>query len=473
MFIHRSNCVDQFKEEIKAAGKDDIIEIMTYQRLEHGKIKQMDICDLSKYKYLICDEFHYFFNDSSFNNRTAISFELIIQQTDAVKLFMSATGEDMKNYMNKYIMEHNLPEIIEYDIPKDFSFIKSLTFYNHDSSLENIFIKSAIERGEKAIIFLQSAEKAYSLYRKYKKYCVFNCGSSSKYYTYVDAEKIRRILINQKFDELVLITTACFDAGINIIDLELKHIIVDITDIGSLIQCMGRKRIQNEEDKVHIYIKCINNKRLSGLRQSMKKQVEMADYFIENNYSIQKLIEKYPRTNDKTDIIFDDFITNETGKKYYAKRINDIMYWKKKIDIALFSVMLERYKDFGYCKYLAKLFGLYNDDTGRYQYRLIMEDDSMESYMKDKVGTVMLQRKDRQELIKKINAKSGGKLLHKLPTLNEALEKRGINYRIVEFETIRVIENTDKVTGEVKKVKKKYKNAWKIVAVDMDNSDTL
>ena len=101
-----------------------------------------------------------------------------------------------------------------------------------------------------------------------------------------------------------MITTSCFDAGINIIDTDVKHIVIDIVDIGSLIQCMGRKRIQNEDDKVSIYIKIINNQKLAGLKRSMEQKIEMADYFMENNYSVDKLIEKYPMQNDINNIFY-------------------------------------------------------------------------------------------------------------------------------------------------------------------------
>lgn len=34
MLIHRSNCVEQFKYEIEADGKSDVIEVATYQSLK-------------------------------------------------------------------------------------------------------------------------------------------------------------------------------------------------------------------------------------------------------------------------------------------------------------------------------------------------------------------------------------------------------------------------------------------------------
>lgn len=272
MLIHRSNCVEQFKYEIEMDGKSEVVEVITYQSLEYSVLHNLKKFDLSKYMFVVCDEFHYFFNDSSFNNKTAISFNMIMSNTESIHVFMSATGDHMARYMKKYIRENELEDAIEYEIPFDFSFIQQLTFFHKDVTMEE-FLKEGIRKGDKGIFFIQSAEKAYKLYSKYKKHCVFNCSTNNKkYYEYVDQEKIRFILMNQRFEEQFLITTSCFDAGINIIDMDVKHIVIDIVDIGSLIQCMGRKRIQNEDDKVHVYIKIINNQKLAGLKRNMEKK---------------------------------------------------------------------------------------------------------------------------------------------------------------------------------------------------------
>jgi hypothetical protein len=452
MLIHRSNCVEQFKYEIEKDGKADIIEVITYQSLEYCKLHNIKKYDLSEYKFVVCDEFHYFFNDSSFNNNK-----------ESIHVFMSATGEHMSRYMKKYIKENGLSDAVEYEIPFDFSFIRELTFFHKDITMEE-FIKEGIKKGDKGIFFIQSAEKAYKLYSKYKKYCVFNCSANNKkYYDFVDKEKIKDILINERFEEQFLITTSCFDAGINIVDLEVKHIVIDIVDISSLIQCMGRKRIQNVDDKVGIYIKIINNQKLAGLKRNMEKKIEMADFYMDNDYSVDKLIEKYPMQNDINNILYDDMTYDDNGNiipNSYTKKINEPMYFKKKEDIADYSVMLKNFDKFGYCKYLALMFGFYDESTGRYTYRMINEDYELDSYLdkmvKDKV--VLLQLKDRSELIKKINAKQDGKLLKKADTLNKILEEREIDYRIKEFSTTRY--SYDEAGNKKKKI---YKNAWKVV----------
>lgn len=463
MLIHRSNCVEQFQYEIEADGKADVIEVITYQSLEYSVLHNTNKFDLSKYKFVVCDEFHYFFNDSSFNNKTAISFNMIMSNTESVRVFMSATGEHMARYMRKYIKDNGLEEAVEYEIPFDFSFIEQLTFFHKDKTMEE-FLKEGVAKGDKGIFFIQSAEKAYKLYSKYKRYCVFNCSANNrKYYEYVDKDKVKNILINQRFNEQFLITTSCFDAGINIVDTDVKHIVIDIVDIGSLIQCIGRKRIQNEDDKLNVYIKIINNQKLAGLKRTMEKKIEMADYYMDNEFSVDKLIEKYPMQNDINNILYDDLVYDQNGNvipNSYTKRINEPMYFKKKEDIADYSIMLKKFDTFGYCKYLALMFGFYDEGTGRFTYRMINEDYELESYLKKMVTaeTVLLQLKDRSELIKKINAKQDGRLLKKADTLNKILEEREIDYRIKEFETTRnyVDEN-----GEKKK--KKYKSAWRVV----------
>lgn len=466
MLIHRVNCVDQFKYELEADGKSDVIDVTTYQSLEYSRLHGADRITLSDYAYIVCDEFHYFFNDSSFNNKTAVSFNMIMEDTDAVHIFMSATGESMTRYMKMYIEKKKLPAAIEYELPFDFSFMRELTFFHKDITMEE-FIKEGIQKGDKGIFFIQSAEKAYKLYSKYKKYCLFNCSANNtKYYEHVDKEKIRDMLVNQRFEEQFLITTSCFDAGINIIDLEVNHIVIDIVDVGSLIQCIGRKRIQSDDDTVSVYIKIINNQKLAGLKRSMEQKVEMADYYREHDYDVTKLIEKYPMQNDMNNMIYDDLMLDEYGNVIsgsYTKKINEPMYFKKKEDIAEYQYMIKEYGEFGYCKYLARFFGFYDACDNKYTYRLINEDYELTSFLKNMVKeeTVLLQLRDRGELIKKINARQDGKILKSQKTLNGVLEEREIDYRIREFSTTRY--STD---AAGKKKKKIYKNAWKIIQVE-------
>lgn len=452
MLIHRSNCVEQFKEEIKRDGKEKYINIMTYQSIEVNELHEYNV-DMSLYKYIVCDEFHYFLNDASFNKTTDISFDKILEQNHAIRIFMSATGEDIKKYIN---LIRNV-KTINYIVPLDFSFIKKLTFFNKDSTLD-MFMDNAIRKKEKAIFFIQSAEKAYKLYKKYEKYSFFNCSRNNDgYYKHVDKGKISNMLTNEKFDDLVLITTSCMDAGVNIWDDKLKHIVIDIKDIGSLIQCIGRKRLMKDE-KIYVYIKTINNQQLGGIETHAKKIIEKADYL--KNHSTKEYLDKYPRSYDESNIVYDDIsvIDGMVEGNVCMKKINQLMYFKRKFDISQYQVMRLKWGKFGYCKYIANLFGFYDKVDDKFNYRLIEEDNSLKKYLNNMVGNEMLQLKDRKELIEKVNIRHNGKLIKKLETINPALQELGYPYKIRQYETSRIIDGK----------KKNFSSVWVVERITED-----
>ena len=271
--IHRSNCVSQFQSEIERDGKTDVIDILTYQKIEHNILHYNQHKNYKEYAYIVCDEFHYFISDANFNNTTDISFKEIMSQ-NCTKILMSATGEDVERYLSSTTRRR----IRRYELTPNYEHVSDLTFFSQDEDIDYL-AETVISKHEKAIIFIQSAEKAYKLFKKFSEHSLFNCSkNNSKHYKYVNEEKIKSMLEKECFEENLLITTSCLDAGTNIVDEKVKYIIADITDIGSLIQCLGRKRSQSKDDTVSFYIKTINNQRLSGLKQSINKDIEMAEF---------------------------------------------------------------------------------------------------------------------------------------------------------------------------------------------------
>lgn len=88
--------------------------------------------------------------------------------------------------------------------------------------------------------------------------------------------------------------------------------------------------------------------------------------------------------------------------------------------------------------------------------RKIYMTETLTEHFKVNLGKEMLERKDREELIKLINARQNGRLLKSLEMLNNELEKYSIPFKIRKFETKRKIGE-----GEYKR----YKNVWKLEAV--------
>ncbi len=445
--IHRSNCTTQFKGEIIRDKKDDVIDILTYQKIEYDILNFDKHINYSQYAYIVCDEFHYFISDAKFNNTTDVSFKEIMTQKQCIKIFMSATGEDVVRYLS----DSSKRKIRKYELEPDYSHVSSLTFFSQGEDVDYLAEK-VIASGKKGIIFIQSAEEAYRLYKKYSQYSVFNCSKNNKHHKFVDEEKIGRMLENERFEEDLLITTSCFDAGANIVDEDVKYIVADITDLGSLIQCLGRKRSKSEDDTVHFFIKTINNQRLSGLRSSMSKDAEMAEFLLSHN--TQELILKYPRQVDRSRIIYDDTKRNNQ-KNMGTKKVNLMMLAKKQVDIELYTDMMQT--EYGYCKYLARFLG-FQDEKGRYTYLTFSKDHSLNAFLQKYVdeNIVMLQVKDRKSLIDKLNVRSGNRRqLKSLESMNAALLEMGLPYEIVQFMTNRIVDGKPK----------KYKTAWKVVKI--------
>jgi hypothetical protein len=421
MLLHRRNCKDQFQDEIEKDKKTDIITLQTYQHIE-SLIRDNKTFNFDEYKYIICDEFHYFMSDAAFNKSTDMSLNAILNQNNKVRIFMSATGD----HMAKYIRDYKKLETINYELPINFRFIKKLTFFNKDSTLEK-FIGYAIEMNEKAIFFIQSATQAYNLYKKFKDVSVFNCGKSDKHYKHVDQEKIQSILKNEKFEELILITTTCMDAGVNIKDKNLKHIVCAVKDIGVLIQCMGRKRLEDKNDYFYLYIKTINNQQLGGMETQLNKKREMAEFL--KDHTVKEFIEKYPRQSDDNQIVYDDIVEDQDKG---TKKINWLMYFKCQTDLNEIEIM-KKYDDFGYCKTLARMFGFYNEDDG-YDYRLIEEDDkkdNLEEYLYSIAGK-KLMKNEQTELINKIDLRVNRKQQKSYKKLNDGLKMINLPFIIVK-----------------------------------------
>lgn len=413
MLIHRVNCINQFQKEIEEANKTDNIEIKSYQSLEY-KIKNGIELDFSEYEYIVCDEFHYFMSDAAFNKTTDMSLNAILGQTDKIRIFMSATGDYMKRYINNF----KKIETIDYELPISYDFIKELTFFNKDETMEG-FIEECIEKGDKAIFFIQSAKKAYNLHKKYKDYTLFNCSEGNNdYYKYVDKDKIDRMLVEERFEEQILITTTTMDAGVNITDTDVKHIVCDVEDVGVLIQCIGRRRINDKikDDGIYVYIKNISNNQLGGRKTQINNRIKRAKYFKE--YGEIEYVKKYGRDPDGRAIVYEEVNGDETDT---IKKLNEMAYFKSLIDITTIELMLQT----SYITYMSDLFDK--------NYRLIDEEyekENLEKYLDSIVGR-KLYKEEQNELIDIIDLRVNGRQQRSYSKLNEGLKMINLPYIIL------------------------------------------
>jgi len=388
---------------------------MTYQKLEYMYLKK-NPKDLDEYQYIVCDEFHYFMGDAAFSKTTDISLDLILSQSLATRIFMSATGDHMKTYIN----DIKGKETIDYDIPITYDHINSLTFFYNDDTFDEL-IEEAIEKNQKVMLFIQSARKAYELYKKFKKYCLFNCSKNNKdYYKYVNKAKIKEMLIKERFEEQILITTTCMDTGVNIKDLDLKHIICDVEDTGVLVQCIGRKRIQTEDDKFDLYIKTINNKSLGSKTTQLNKKLKMAEFL--KTHTVQEFINEYQREYDTSNMVYDAVVRE---KNRGTKKVNGLMFYKCNTDKEEIIKILE-FGRVGYYDYIKELFGME-------EYRILEEDNKTDELVKylDRIINQKLYKPEQKDLIENIDIRDKrGRIQKSISIFNAYFDENKLSYII-------------------------------------------
>ena len=110
---NRKSLNQQTQNEVMQMGGQWLIECMTYQKLEQQILDEKE--SLMEFKYIVCDEAHYFFMDSTFNHMTNVSADYIKDCTqDKIVIMMTATPKRLKAYFG--IDDKHLYEIdTEYD----------------------------------------------------------------------------------------------------------------------------------------------------------------------------------------------------------------------------------------------------------------------------------------------------------------------------------------------------------------------
>ncbi|WP_144509926.1 DEAD/DEAH box helicase family protein [Bacillus sp. FJAT-22090] len=418
MLIHRKNCVSQFNMEIEGDEKTDVIEIKTYQYIgTQNKDKNKVDFDFSEYSYIVCDEFHHFFDDS-WTKFTDISLNAILEQKDKVRIFMSATGDNMKKYLNK----HKHIQTIDYELPLEFDFIKHMEFYRYEETLEH-YMNMAITRNKKAIFFINDTALAFKLHNRYKDRTLFNCSKSNKYYSFVDEEKINTMLKNERFEETVLITTTVFEAGVNIHDDELGIILCDnIRDTGTLLQCIGRKRLK-ENEKITLVLKLFSNQSLGGEETKISKKIEEANLFRELGATVYT--DKYYRMDNKnaSGIIYNESIGSESEVEL---KLNEVMFFKMVTQLQELIKMKDYNNKDNYRTYMEDVLNV----KASIVYEDLVSKETLESYLASLVGK-RLYKAEQNELIGKIDLRVDGKQQRGYKKLNGGLEMIGLQYIIL------------------------------------------
>lgn len=335
IYVSRKTLFDKYQKDIiscalqngiKLEELDKYVHIYTYQSLitliNNGK--EPEVAD-----YTCMDEFHYFTSDGDFVAEAEAVYENFVKMLpQTVAIGISATGERAENkfvkdrglrlrysYNEKGMTQHGsdtnkmdvwaYPLVYDvYDLKADYSYLD--VFYldkqfdvtdvvQFDCENKWLILVPTIKIGR--IFYEQLVEKGISV--------AFLCSESME----AEKETVQSITSMEKFSQTVLISTQVIDTGINLSDYMLKNVIL-ISDIReSFIQLLGRKRLNDDGERVNLYIP--------------KQTVEHFEYRVA---SISRKLDKYAEK------IFGKISTTEELMSYfkntgYDPELSSLLYF--------------------------------------------------------------------------------------------------------------------------------------------------
>lgn len=302
--VNRAPLQHQIQYKLQELGKSDLIDVRTYQSLENEILQGTHNFD--EYKFIVCDEAHYFFSDAQFNNKTNLILNLIKDELkDKVVILMSATANLLKSYLK-------IDESCIYKLDNNYMYIEGIYTYKNQEVIFQML--NSLPKGEKAIYFSKSVEKAFDMAQQLNDAGFICSYGNRKYSRYIDKDELNNIQRNERFECQVLCCTTALDNGINIIDEQVKHIIIDVLDIDTVIQCIGRKRAVYIRERVKLYLREVDIRYANTIYNSVTKDLEQAVYLKRNGErAFKKKYRKKDYIKYLIDVDEDTIRVNEAG----------------------------------------------------------------------------------------------------------------------------------------------------------------
>lgn len=279
------------EEPISYVGEHIRITILRYQSAGYLKyFKPLSRC------LLIMDEVHYFLSDSLFNSNTRFLKDLIDKYQNAIRVYMTATPDGIRNVLMDYEFRHadrhnfgyqggsgkkkkerydnygitlfpmsydrlprhpltHLPIIpgmrnfTELHIPANYDAYSCYYFHNYEEIIQQIVNHSP---AEKWLLFVNRISEGNSIREKLKAHHIICDFLHAKNKT----TKIwKELLHNHKFPQQVLIVTKVLDNGFSLTgDPNLKHVVLPFADQTTIQQMIGRRRLDPDKNEtVNLY----------------------------------------------------------------------------------------------------------------------------------------------------------------------------------------------------------------------------
>ena len=276
---------DQDVEENAIYSYGDFVDVISYQSIlkRVDDLKEKQERKTAKYIFVICDEAHFFTSDAMFNPYTGKILSEIVQIfRDAIRVYMSATPYEcidyIKDYEDKYSTQHE--QGVFYHFERDYGYL-DVKYYSSNKELTDIIMSSGDERW---LVFIDNKDEGKRLKSRLE---TVNIGSKkdskegfpsleNKVFT-VKAEskynrKYQKMILEERFDSetKVLIATSVIDNGVNFRGIN-NIVISDVSKVKCL-QMVGRGRVDNNGDKITLYLKRFNKKDMESRLSYLMEQ---------------------------------------------------------------------------------------------------------------------------------------------------------------------------------------------------------
>lgn len=420
------------RDALKEQTIDDVedgfafnVDVFTYQHIEQSIRSNVKTSDafITDYDWICCDEFHHV--TETYNLYTDLSFEWIYNHPSK-KIYMSATATSI---FNQFIDEGHVSEDNYYHIPKSYSYVDKFYFYNKKEDIKEIIRDKLHNTEDKIMFFSGNMDYALEIYNEFKNDALFFCSKHTKNSAAKEILKEQGYPIqNETFNSRLLVSTTALDVGVNLFDKEIKHIVINMFDHNSMIQCIGRKRLVDDSDSCSIYIRNYNKGILNLFDKA--KDLEELELFIWDRKEFNR---KYisDRTYHNDFIYFDesikDFKVNELAHlklKQYQKEI----YIMRDIEVEFKGKQI---KGMGYKRFMMNKLGIKYEQTINYEtVQKEQKELNLVEYLEANVGIELYkeQQAELKEVFKKngLNARTLG-----INTLNGNLKDRKLSYIIL------------------------------------------
>ncbi|PFZ06586.1 hypothetical protein COL63_27450 [Bacillus pseudomycoides] len=404
----QENYLEEYKWECIRQFKGGLFELKTYQQFQN--MIQKNDSMLHSYDYIVCDEAHYFVSDSSFNTKTELAFDFLNENTEAIKIFMTATsgGLGYLPWTNKLEVLH---EANYYN-----NQVKDMFRYEQNETVAAV-IHNEVEKDNKVIVFHNSKDTMTD----------FNIGFNKALHSgnREISPEFKQIATEQEFYCDVLNTTKLMTEGTEIKDDLVETIVIHgISDIDTFVQATGRVRNQ----KVNVYYKRILKKSIQARLRYLDRQLEYYERFMELGEA--EFVKEYG-----LDII------NKSMKAFYLDTVMDPMSYQSysclrvhQTGLAYLQYQFEVYDYMNQCgfeSFFEKYFpGIQYIDLEQLKKENFIKLDIVDNYIDKKIF-----KEQQQELVDVICNKYGlraknGSTKVGMKTINAFFEENNIPFVI-------------------------------------------